>query len=44
MEELGLSYIPDNFYDSNEDLKLSQEDQKEQKEAQEQKDFIICNN
>ena len=43
MEEIGLSYIPDNFYDSNEDLKLSQEEQKEQKEAQEQKDLIIKN-
>ena len=43
MEEIGLSFIPENFYDSSEDLKLSHEDEKEQKEAQEQKDLIIKN-
>ena len=43
MEEIGLSFIPENFYDSSEDLKLSLEDEKEQKEAQEQKDLIIKN-
>ena len=43
MEEIGLSYIPDNFYDSNEDLKLDKEEEKEQKEAQEQKELIIKN-
>ena len=43
MEEIGLSFIPENFYDSSEDLKLSHEDEIEQKEAQEQKDLIIKN-
>lgn len=43
MEEIGLSYIPENFYDSNEDLKLNHEEEKEQQEAQEQKEFIIKN-
>ena len=27
MEEIGFSYIPDNFFDSSEDLKLNKEDQ-----------------
>ena len=43
MEEIGLSYIPYNFYDSNEDQKENNEEEKEQKEAQEQKDLIIQN-
>ena len=43
MEEIGLSYIPENFYDSNEDLKLNHEEEKEQQEAQEQKELIIKN-
>ena len=43
MEEIGLSYIPYNFYDSNEDQKENNEEVKEQKEAQEQKDLIIQN-
>ena len=43
MEEIGLSYIPDNFYDTNEDQKSNSDDENEQKEAQEQKDLIIKN-
>ena len=43
MDEIGLSYIPDNYYDSNEDQKENNEEEKEQKEAQEQKDLIIQN-
>ena len=43
MEEIGLSYIPDNFYDTNEDQKSKSDDENEQKEAQEQKDLIIKN-
>ena len=43
MEEIGLSYIPYNFYDSNEDQKENNEEEKEQKESQEQKDLIIQN-
>ena len=43
MEGIGLSYIPENFFDSNEDLKLNKEEQKEQQEAQEQKELIIKN-
>ena len=43
MEEIGLSYIPDNFYDTNEDQKSNNDDENEQKEAQEQKDLIIKN-
>ena len=43
MEEIGLSYIPDNFYDINEDQKSNSDDENEQKEAQEQKDLIIKN-
>ena len=43
MEEIGLSYIPDNFYDSNEEQKENDEEEKEQKESQEQKDLIIQN-
>ena len=43
MEEIGLSYIPENFYNSNEDLKLNHEEEKEQQEAQEQKELIIKN-
>ena len=43
MEEIGLSYIPDNFYDTNEDQKSNRDDENEQKEAQEQKDLIIKN-
>ena len=43
MEEIGLSYIPDNFYDTNEDQKSNSDDKNEQKEAQEQKDLIIKN-
>ena len=43
MDEIGLSYIPDNFYDTNEDQKSNSDDENEQKEAQEQKDLIIKN-
>ena len=43
MEEIGLSYIPDNFYDTNEDQKSNSDDENKQKEAQEQKDLIIKN-
>ena len=43
MEEIGLSYIPDNFYDTNEDQKSNSDDENEQKEVQEQKDLIIKN-
>ena len=43
MEEIGLSYIPDNFFDTNEDQKSNSDDENEQKEAQEQKDLIIKN-
>ena len=43
MEEIGLSYIPNNFYDTNEDQKSKSDDENEQKEAQEQKDLIIKN-
>ena len=43
MEEIGLSYIPDNFYDTNEDQKSNSDDENEQQEAQEQKDLIIKN-
>ena len=43
MEEIGLSYIPDDFYDSNENQKINNEEEKEQQEAQEQKDLIIEN-
>ena len=43
MDEIGLSYIPDNFYDTNEDQKSNNDDENEQKEAQEQKDLIIKN-
>ena len=43
MEELGLSYYPDNFHDSNEEFVLNKEEEKEIKEAEEQKDLIIKN-
>ena len=43
MEEIGLSYIPDNFFDTNEDQKSNSDDENKQKEAQEQKDLIIKN-
>ena len=43
MEELGLSYYPDNFHDSNEEFILNKEEEKEIKEAEEQKDLIIKN-
>ena len=43
MEELGLSYIPDNFHETNEEALLNKEDEKEMEEAKEQKDLIIKN-
>ena len=43
MEELGLSYIPDNFHETNEEDLLNKEDEKEMEEAKEQKDLIIKN-
>ena len=43
MEELGLSYYPDNFHDSNEEFVLNKEEEKEIKEVEEQKDLIIKN-
>ena len=43
MEELGLSYYPDNFHDSNEEIVLNKEEEKEIKEVEEQKDLIIKN-
>ena len=43
MEELGLSYIPDNFHETNEETLLNKEDEKEMEEAKEQKDLIIKN-
>ena len=43
MEELGLSYIPDNFNETNEEALLNKEDEKEMEEAKEQKDLIIKN-
>ena len=41
MEEIGLSYIPDNFYYPNEIHE--EEKEKKQKEVQEQTEFIIKN-
>ena len=43
MEELGLSYIPDNFHETNDEALLNKEDEKEMEEAKEQKDLIIKN-
>ena len=40
MQEIGFSYIPENFYNSNEE---EEEDKQEQKEAEEQKEILIKN-
>ena len=45
MQEIGFSYIPENFYDSNNEEKESkkEEEEKEEKEAKEQKEILIKN-
>ena len=45
MQEIGFSYIPENFYDSNNEEKegKKEEEEKEEKEAKEQKEILIKN-
>ena len=45
MQEIGFSYIPENFYDSNNEEKegKKEEEEKEAKEAKEQKEILIKN-
>ena len=45
MQEIGFSYIPENFYDSNNEVKedKKEEEEKEEKEAKEQKEILIKN-
>ena len=45
MQEIGFSYIPENFYDSNNVEKegKKEEEEKEEKEAKEQKEILIKN-
>ena len=45
MQEIGFSYIPENFYDSNKEEKegKKEEEEKEEKEAKEQKEILIKN-
>ena len=45
MQEIGFSYIPENYFDSNNEEKegKKEEEEKEAKEAKEQKEILIKN-